>query len=106
MTEANLTLARLKATVVTRDAAAVLVTRDRGRWLGWLIPECPFCGLRHLHGARGYSGEEGPRDFLGMRAAHCIFPPLAEIRAYCLFDLVPERTDRIFEAFRRKHNAK
>ena len=38
----------------------------------WIVPECPLCGQRHVHGA-GWP-ESDPRAFLGHRGAHCADP--------------------------------
>ena len=36
---------------------------------GWVIPHCPFCAKRHIHGAGG--ADDDPREFLGGRVPHC-----------------------------------
>ena len=48
------------------EAPAILAPpRRRNRpWL-WIIPNCPYCGSRHVHGA----GRDG--NLAGTRTAHC-----------------------------------
>ena len=36
---------------------------------GWRVPECPWCGGEHIHGAHGL--DEDPRAALGHRVNHC-----------------------------------
>ncbi|BBO76919.1 hypothetical protein DSCW_43360 [Desulfosarcina widdelii] len=35
----------------------------------WIVPRCPWCGKRHVHGAGRI--EDNPLDYLGHRTAHC-----------------------------------
>jgi hypothetical protein len=35
-----------------------------------IVLQCPYCGLRHTHGAGGIGAD--PYRFLGHRAAHCV----------------------------------
>jgi hypothetical protein len=52
-------------------AHAILVPpRRRGDPWTWVVPRCPLCADRHVHGA-GMTGE-GAREFLGHRIAHCV----------------------------------
>jgi hypothetical protein len=39
----------------------------------WEVTSCPYCGRRHSHG--GGTRTEDPRDFLGLRVAHCAKHP-------------------------------
>lgn len=52
-------------------AYAVLVPPSRrgGPWT-WVVPRCPLCAGRHVHGA-GMT-QEGARELLGHRCAHCV----------------------------------
>lgn len=52
-------------------AHAILVppTRRGGAWT-WVVPACPLCGGRHIHGA-GMTREDA-HELLGHRCAHCV----------------------------------
>ena len=52
-------------------AYAVLVppTRRGDAWT-WVVPQCPLCAGRHVHGA-GMT-QERARELLGHRCAHCV----------------------------------
>ncbi len=52
-------------------ARAVLIPPRRpGDPWTWVVPRCPLCAGRHVHGA-GMT-REGARDLLGHRVAHCV----------------------------------
>ena len=46
----------------------------KGRW-GWLwvIPHCPLCGKKHVHGGGGF--DDDPRRYLDHRIPHCLKKP-------------------------------
>ncbi len=54
----------------------------------WVVPDCPICGKRHVHGAGG--GAPDPREYLGHRVAHCL-PRDKKIQAdgYFLVEALP-----------------
>ena len=47
--------------------AELFVNRESN--YGWRVPECPWCGGEHTHGA--HSLDEDPRLALGHRVSHC-----------------------------------
>jgi hypothetical protein len=49
--------------------AQVELVRSRECW-AWIIQNCPICGRSHTHGGGPLTGN--PRDFLGLRATHCL----------------------------------
>jgi hypothetical protein len=52
-------------------AQAVLVPpRRQGDPWTWVVPRCPLCAGRHVHGA-GMT-QQGARGLLGHRTAHCV----------------------------------
>lgn len=54
----------------TPDAPARLIPPDRpGECYLWEVIACPYCGLRHIHGA-GLDPKTDP--MLGHRAQHCL----------------------------------
>src|ERR1044071_8078779 len=55
----------------------------RGYW--WIVPKCPLCGDRHVHG--GGNGDKDPRRFLSHRVGHCLTRTLESERGYILVEL-------------------
>jgi len=47
----------------------------------WIVPCCPFCSKKHIHGAGSY--KDDPKKFLSYRNAHCITDKL---RSYLLVE--------------------
>jgi hypothetical protein len=70
-------------------APARLLADVRG--FRWLVPNCPACGKRHVHG--GGTLRDDPRGVLSHRAAHCY-----QSGGYILVDSDPTRTARILAA--------
>lgn len=60
------------------------LSKGRGAWL-WVIPHCPLCKAKHLHG--GGSLGEDPRSYLTHRVPHCIDVAYSdEVTTYWLTD--------------------
>ena len=59
----------MSANVLEVKANLLKVRDGRGYGWAWVIPVCPYCGRKHLHGGGPFDGN--PRDFLGARMSHC-----------------------------------
>lgn len=55
--------------IMNNHIAPAILERTSTRFL-WIIPVCPQCGRRHIHGGGPLGGN--PRDLLGSRSAHCL----------------------------------
>ncbi len=56
--------------------AYATVQRGGGCWL-LVIPRCPFCSARHVHGAGSLAGD--PKPYFSSRVPHCADPAFAEL---------------------------
>lgn len=65
-----------------RTARCFLINSEPFRL--WVIPQCPWCGKRHIHGAGRL--QDNPHDFLGHRISHCI-NRLDVVRSYELVEI-------------------
>jgi hypothetical protein len=81
------------------EAPAFLSLSFNRRQFSWVVPECPFCWLRHFHGGGLVGGD--PRACLSWRTAHCLNRPLGTW-TYRLKDLSPERTAEILSGLAAK----
>lgn len=59
----------------------------RGDPWTWVVPRCPLCAARHIHGA---GAGADPRDFLGHRVPHCVERISLSLDGYVLVEAVPE----------------